>query len=663
MRIVKKCVVPIGFVLLAGFSTQSLAAGTCPVDGSDTVVPLSSFDPPPQAGTPKLTPDDVITFLNEKNITTMKGFLDVMPDHMLKNFALIEHTETPGKSSIEYPRILMFGSDARFMVNIPTDPTDPDYEKLDVSYRHDDGNWEFSQFDFTTTPATLNKNPASCIQCHGSPARPFWQQYLNWPGVFGDDDSDTNAPETLEPRHARRFRELKTGQGNPDRFHNLLWEDRYEDYRAQHLKDNVYGFAMSIFNMAIASQVAEGVSLRLESHPNWTDVRHEFLYSQYCDRRARLAGPEQKDKIGQLIDSLGGSGNTIIDFYAALGMDVDQEFKIHWLRTDPTPPADDYNINTDSFWGVMSGLILDDLRQADPNIKNILQSGPNNFGVFGCPNLGRSTDEVLDYKMLHYYKIRGEARQQVQETFFDVDISRTDQVVTDQVRAPLCNYLASNLDTSIPDSNNGNKLPIANANGPYSGQVHTSISFSSNGSSDPDGSITAYSWDFGDGNSSPLASPDHTYTSTGLFNAKLTVTDDNGDSRADTATVTIISGDVSGLENVCLTEEPHPSNEHQLISADAVCVPASTNPNNIQYYWIYVPEDTSSIQINSGYGSGNGNVYYKSSTWATSTTYDQNSSNPDNTESITVFNPSSGYRYISVIGAHLGMTLQVALEY
>ena len=294
------------YLLLGLVATSVGAAGTCPVNGSDTVVPLTSFDPPPQAGTPELTPDDVIAFIHTNNITTLKGFLDVMPDHMNKNFSLIEETQTPGKSSLEFPRILMFGSDARFMINVPTDPTDADYERLDMSYRHDDGTWEFSQLDFTTSPATLNKNPAVCRDCHGTPARPFWQQYLNWPGVFGDDDSNANAPETLEPRHAQRFRELKNGQGNPDRFHTLLWEDRYEDNRAQHLKDNIYGFAMSIFNMAIASQVAEGVSLRLENHPNWADVRHEFMYSHYCDDRARLAGPEEKSKNCSVNCILGG---------------------------------------------------------------------------------------------------------------------------------------------------------------------------------------------------------------------------------------------------------------------------------------------------------------------------------------------------------------------
>ena len=54
-------------------------------------------------------------------------------------------------------------------------------------------------------------------------------------------------------------------------------------------------------------------------------------------------------------------------------------------------------------------------------------------------------------------------------------------------------------------------------------------SFSSAGSFDPDGSIVAYSWNFGDG--TPLqtvANPDHVYVTPGVYLATLTVTDDDG---------------------------------------------------------------------------------------------------------------------------------------
>lgn len=75
----------------------------------------------------------------------------------------------------------------------------------------------------------------------------------------------------------------------------------------------------------------------------------------------------------------------------------------------------------------------------------------------------------------------------------------------------------------------GNQPPVAVATAsPSSGSIPISVNFSSTGSADPDGSITAYAWDFGDGASSTLANPNHTYTTAGPFIATLTLTDNSG---------------------------------------------------------------------------------------------------------------------------------------
>lgn len=74
-----------------------------------------------------------------------------------------------------------------------------------------------------------------------------------------------------------------------------------------------------------------------------------------------------------------------------------------------------------------------------------------------------------------------------------------------------------------------NTPPVAAASAsPTSGFAPLAVAFGSVGSSDPDGSITSYGWNFGDGSSGSGASPSHTYTTAGSYTAVLTVTDNRG---------------------------------------------------------------------------------------------------------------------------------------
>ncbi len=91
-----------------------------------------------------------------------------------------------------------------------------------------------------------------------------------------------------------------------------------------------------------------------------------------------------------------------------------------------------------------------------------------------------------------------------------------------------------------------NMPPTANANGPYSESVGLAVKFSSAGSTDPDGTIMGYSWEFGDGNSSAGPNPSHTYTTANTFyTVSLTVTDNDGATNTATTRADIKSTTVS----------------------------------------------------------------------------------------------------------------------
>lgn len=70
-----------------------------------------------------------------------------------------------------------------------------------------------------------------------------------------------------------------------------------------------------------------------------------------------------------------------------------------------------------------------------------------------------------------------------------------------------------------------NQAPTAQASAtPTSGAAPLAVSFSSAGSTDPEGGPLTFSWTFGDGATSAAANPSHTYAA-GAFTARLTVSD------------------------------------------------------------------------------------------------------------------------------------------
>ncbi|TQJ04602.1 PKD domain-containing protein [Amycolatopsis cihanbeyliensis] len=69
-------------------------------------------------------------------------------------------------------------------------------------------------------------------------------------------------------------------------------------------------------------------------------------------------------------------------------------------------------------------------------------------------------------------------------------------------------------------------------------ETEPSCAFDGSASSDPDGSVASYAWDFGDGEAGSGVSPSHTYVEAGTYSVELTVTDDEGNTGSTTKQVT-----------------------------------------------------------------------------------------------------------------------------
>ncbi|MEO7016865.1 MAG: PKD domain-containing protein, partial [Leifsonia sp.] len=81
-----------------------------------------------------------------------------------------------------------------------------------------------------------------------------------------------------------------------------------------------------------------------------------------------------------------------------------------------------------------------------------------------------------------------------------------------------------------------NQPPVAAFTSSQSGLT---VNVDGSSSSDPDGTVASYAWDFGDGGTATGATASHTYAAGGSYTVRLTVTDNLGATNSTTATVTV----------------------------------------------------------------------------------------------------------------------------
>ena len=137
-----------------------------------------------------------------------------------------------------------------------------------------------------------------------------------------------------------------------------------------------------------------------------------------------------------------------------------------------------------------------------------------------------------------------------------------------------------------------NQSPVARSGGPYNGTLSVAIAFNGTASSDPDGSIASYAWNFGDGSTGTGATPSHAYAGVGTYTVTLTVTDNAGLSNSTTTTASI-STSSSPQPPVARPGGPYSGMENASVSFDGS---ASTDADGhiVSYDWSFGDGGTAS---------------------------------------------------------------------
>jgi PKD repeat protein len=137
-----------------------------------------------------------------------------------------------------------------------------------------------------------------------------------------------------------------------------------------------------------------------------------------------------------------------------------------------------------------------------------------------------------------------------------------------------------------------NGAPTARPGGPYQGETDKPVAFSGGASSDPEGQVLTYAWDFGDGATAGGVSPGHAYAAPGTFTVRLTVTDPDGGRHDASTTATIVR---ANRPPVAQAGGPYSADAGKPVSFDGS---ASTDPDGdvIAYEWAFGDGGTGSGQ-------------------------------------------------------------------
>ncbi|GHE92950.1 collagenase [Thalassotalea profundi] len=201
--------------------------------------------------------------------------------------------------------------------------------------------------------------------------------------------------------------------------------------------------------------------------------------------------------------------------------------------------------------------------------------------------------------------------------------------------------------TSSGGGSDNNNAPTANANGPYTAEIDSTITFNSNGSIDTDGSIVNYHWDFGDGTSSTLANPTHSYSVANSYTATLTVTDDQG-------ATAVASADV------IISAEP----SLEILNGGTKSNLTANIGQTTDTFFINVPTNASNLVINISGGSGDADLYVQQGSAPSDNNYTCRPYIGGNIETCTIATPAEGTWFINLkaYNTFSGVTLTASFD-
>jgi len=166
-----------------------------------------------------------------QHLYSIEQLLPALPAELRAHYVLVFASRSLQGASLESPRVILFGDDARLIITFNGDSGQRGYDSLET-LEFDPGSNTFRLREIRfggqgelAPPQISAANPGACAVCHDTPARPIWDTPPAWPGVYGE-----RYGAGLSAQEIRGMREFLDGQSGHPRYQYLIgaraWLDR-----------------------------------------------------------------------------------------------------------------------------------------------------------------------------------------------------------------------------------------------------------------------------------------------------------------------------------------------------------------------------------------------------------------------------------------------------
>ena len=133
------------------------------------------------------------SLLQDHHIDSVEQLIAALPAAQRSHYALMFESRSLQGASYEHPRVILFGTDVRFIVAFNGNSDQRGFNTVETmefdNYVKEFRLRElaFGQPTAGHAPLVISEpNPPRCARCHGTPPQPVWDTLPLWPGAYGE---------------------------------------------------------------------------------------------------------------------------------------------------------------------------------------------------------------------------------------------------------------------------------------------------------------------------------------------------------------------------------------------------------------------------------------------------------------------------------------------